>query len=271
MPRSNPLNLDEPVISPTEFVKPLDGCPGIAVTTFSKDVIDAYVREHGLEQVAGLSSTSGTLPVYRGEAGGHPFLLYQSPCGAPSAVAAMEEVSALGCDAFVIFGSCGVIDAGSVGNAEVIVPCAAYSDEGTSLHYGRDASCPVVPVRAESFVRVAEAAEGLGIPHVTARVWTTDAFYRETRGMVDARLAAGCVAVEMEMSAIAQATRALGLVLYPFLYGADDLSGAEYDPNDLGVHGMGGWQTYMSLAEAVVRSHAEVPDGELMVPAALRK
>jgi hypothetical protein len=70
---------------------------------------------------------------------------------------------------------------------------------------------------------------------------------------------------------MAQAAMALGLRLYPFLYVADDLSGDMYDKGDLGEHGMSGWEVYMGLAEAIVRSHCTVSDEEVMTPGMLRK
>lgn len=271
MARGNPLGLEEPIISPTEFVAPLEDCPAVAVTTYSQEIIDAYVSERNLSPVAWLHSSGGDIPVYRCDVGGHPFLLYRSLIGAPSAVSGMEEVSAMGCDTFVTFGSCGVIDSRSVLNATVIAPCGAYADEGTSAHYGRDESDRIVNLGAESFVRVAEVANSLHVPHLTALVWTTDAFYRETQTDIDARLRNGCVAVEMEVSAMAQAAKALGLRLYAFLYVADDLSGEGYDQGSLGEHGMGGWLSHMRLAEEIVRSHYEVTDELLMTPMMLRK
>lgn len=268
---SNPLGLEEAIISPEMFVEPLEGCPEVAVTTYSRKVVDAYVTDHDLESVTVLTEGGGPVPIYLGDADGSPFLLYQSPVGAPASVSLMEEVAVLGCDTFVMFGSCGVIDGRSVGNAKVIVPCWAWSDEGTSLHYGRDARDRKVGIPAESFMRVGMLANELHIPHITAPVWTTDGFYRETRSKVEEMRLTGCVVVEMELSAMAQASKSLGLRLYPFLHVADDLSGEGYDKGSLTEHGMSGWEMHMSLAEAIVRSHCTVDDETVMTPRMLRK
>ncbi len=48
--------------------------------------------------------------------------------------AIMEELIALGARAFLAIGSCGCLDAG-IAEGHLIVPTAAYRDEGASYHY----------------------------------------------------------------------------------------------------------------------------------------
>ena len=67
------------------------------------------------------------------------------------------------------------------------------------------------------------------VPFVTAKVWTTDALYRETRGKVARRVAEGCVAVDMEASALFAVARFRGVRIAHILAAADDLSQEQWD------------------------------------------
>ena len=60
------------------------------------------------------------------------------------------------------------------------------------------------------------------------RVWTTDAFMRETVGLTALRRSEGCVAVEMELAGVQAVCDFHGLELYDFLSAGDVLSENEY-------------------------------------------
>ena len=53
---------------------------------------------------------------------------------APSCVAMLEELHALGANRFVVFGNCGVLNQ-QIRDCGIIIPTAAMRDEGTSFHY----------------------------------------------------------------------------------------------------------------------------------------
>lgn len=255
MDKANPLGLEPPLITPDVLIDPLPGCPRVAVLSYSRDIVDAYATEREMEHVADIPGTPGARAVWRSSADGHPFLLAQVLTGAPGAVTTMEELSAMGCEAFVVFGSCGMLNESAVGGIDAIIPSRAWADEGTSAHYGRDPHDPWVALDDGTVAAVERVAGRLGMGCATVPVWTTDAFYRETRSVVDARREAGCAAVEMEVSALAQAARALGLTLYAYLYGADSLDGRGYSKNDLQDFGMARRDGLLRLAEGIVAEH----------------
>ena len=68
-----------------------------------------------------------------------------------------------------------------------------------------------------------------GAPYVRGLTWTTDAYYRETRGKVARRAAEGCLTVEMEASAYLAVAKFRGVKLGQILYGGDDVSGEAWD------------------------------------------
>ena len=69
----------------------------------------------------------------------------------------------------------------------------------------------------------------LQVPHLSAKVWTTDALYRETRSRVQRRVAEGCVAVEMEAAAFMAVARYRKIAFAQLLYAGDSLAGEVWD------------------------------------------
>jgi len=81
----------------------------------------------------------------------------------------------------------------------MIVVESALRVEGTSHHYlpaGRHVDAD--PVAVEVLTRLLNER---GVAFQTARVWTTDAPYRETPAKIESRREEGCIAVEMEAAA----------------------------------------------------------------------
>jgi purine-nucleoside phosphorylase len=59
------------------------------------------------------------------------------------------------------------------------------------------------------------------IDFLKTKCWTTDAFYRETVGKTARYKAKGCLAVEMEMSALAAVAKFRGVKFGQYLYAGD--------------------------------------------------
>ena len=91
-----------------------------------------------------------------------------------------------------------------------MVPTAAYRDEGTSYHYAPAADW----IAVKNAGTVAAFMEEVGLPYVLGKTWTTDAFYRETRGNFERRKADGCVSVEMECAGNVRLLRLAALRLF---------------------------------------------------------
>lgn len=57
-----------------------------------------------------------------------------------------------------------------------------------------------------------------GLPYVIGKTWTTDAIYRETRRVLEARKRQGCLAVEMECAAAYAVAQFRKIPILQFLY-----------------------------------------------------
>lgn len=122
---------------------------------------------------------------------GTPLTFALAMVGAPSCVAMLEELHALGAKRFVVFGNCGVLNQ-QIRDCGIIIPTAAVRDEGTSFHYAPPLDeIPANPKYRGAFEAILRET---GVDFTEGKVWTTDAFYRETRAKVALRKAQGASA-----------------------------------------------------------------------------
>ncbi len=209
--------------------------PKIAVTCFSKRTFERMLSIFHAELIedGSLGCANDRLPLYRARYNNLEFLLFMSAVGAPVCVATLDELQVLGVEKFVVFGTCGVLDS-SIKDLSIIIPTSAVRAEGTSYHYQP----------ASDEIDVNEKYQGLcvsflkeqGISYTLGKVWTTDAFYRETARIVEARKKQGCIAVDMECSAIAAFAKFRGVDVFHFFYAADNLDAEEWDVRSLANH-----------------------------------
>ena len=194
------------------------------IITFSH-VIEDYVRKHyDLKRIGESVAVTGNLPIYQFRHNGKTFAFLKTYAGAPACVATIEDtLSVFRTDRYVVFGGCGCLNR-EIAHGKVIVPTAAYRDEGTSYHYA--------PASDYITVRNAGVAAGFmkesGIPFAMGKTWTTDSFYRETAGNFEKRKAEGCISVEMECAAIQAMCDFRKLNLYMFLTCGDLLDAPEH-------------------------------------------
>jgi uridine phosphorylase len=150
--------------------------------------------------------------------------------GAALAAGTLEELIALGCRRFVACGSAGVLKP-ELKRGAVIIPRLAVRDEGTSYHYcppAREIEMDAVIVRKLEKVLMKQ-----GISYEIGKTWTTDGFYRETKGKVANRGAEGCLTVDMECSALIAVAEFRDVAFGQYLAVADDVSGDEWDPRNV--------------------------------------
>lgn len=157
-------------------------------------------------------------------------LFYLCPVGAPSAVGVLEEITyVFGIKNIIMYGTCGVLN-NEITEGKIIIPTESYRDEGTSYHY----------VPASDFIsiknhnKVIDFFQQAKIDYVSGKIWTTDAFYRETEEIVKERINQGCIAVEMEVSAVQAFAIKRELEFYTFIYGADNLASKTWEKRILG-------------------------------------
>ena len=202
----------------------------VCLVTFSGSLF-RYVKEHyELKEEFEYKTTGGPFWVYSFELNGKTIMLYQSIIGAAIAATLMYEIANIsGCRKFVFFGSCGVLDEKKC-RGKVIVPTEAYRDEGISYHYAEPSD--YIPVR--NYARVSSFLKDNDIDYVEGRVWTTDAFYMETKNKVAKRKAEGALAVEMETSGVEAVARYHDINNFHFIFPADSLDDVEWSRTDFG-------------------------------------
>jgi uridine phosphorylase len=211
------------VINPS-IHRPRLGFPERAVVCWFGDVVRS--RTHELTPVHEVPFEHGNHPICVMTHKGVEIALVSPGVGAPAAVTSLEVLISLGSTKVIGCGGAGIIRPGfDVGH--VIVPTGAVRDEGTSYHYA-PAGAPVAP-HPRALAAIDDVLAEAGIPHDHGLTWTTDAFFRETRDKVRRRREQGCIAVEMEASAMFAAAAFRGAVYAQLLYAGDDVSAEEWD------------------------------------------
>ena len=214
----------EPLMAPQTFYGKHEPICDTAVLTFSGVLFDEVIRNYPAEPIGTIHSCGESRDVYGVHVDGKTIAFYRSSIGSAMAATDVLDVNCItGATNFVLFGSAGALD--SVKTAgKYVLPTESYRDEGMSYHYAPPADYIAIP----GTERVAALFDGWGVPYVKGRVWTTDAFYRETRALTEKRRAEGCLAVEMETAGVQAVCSFHGFSLYAFLMTGDVLDAPDY-------------------------------------------
>ena len=180
----------------------IKGCelPERCVIPFYDSVIKKLEQDGTLEKVHEITSVLASQEIYRLKHDNQNLtIVCPTGCGAPLAGGLLEELIALGCHKFVACGSAGVLKP-ELCRGTVVVANAAVRDEGTSYHYMPPSrTVEADPIVVQKLVKVLEKND---INYEVGKTWSTDAFYRETKGKIAKRKEEGCLTVEMECSAL---------------------------------------------------------------------
>jgi len=136
----------------------------------------------------------------------------------------------MGAKRIILLGNCGVLDK-RIEDCGIIIPDRAIRDEGTSYHYAPPAD--YINVNKQYIPLFQSILEEHGYPYITGTTWTTDAFYRETRGKIARRKQMGAICVEMECAAMQAMCDFRGVEFFQFLYAGDNLDHSAWDPRSL--------------------------------------
>jgi uridine phosphorylase len=207
----------------------LDGKPNKCLLVFDDEIWEDYVLPNkDLETFSVTNAFGRTFDTYRYiEVDGEKILLVYPTTGSAGSVCDMELLIASGIEKFVAFGTCGRLNKDIAKNT-IILPTAAYREEGTSYHYLPDSD--EIKVN-ESALKTAEALfDEKGFTTLTGKIWTTDAVYRETFGKVKLMRERGCVGVDMELSALLALAQYRDIKFTEFLIGEDTVDGEAKEP-----------------------------------------
>lgn len=218
------------VINPADLVEVDQNMPKVAVTCFSQVTFNRLVEELGGVEIGYTGMANITIPIYKVTYNDVEVALFNSPVGAAACIAIHEDLYAMGVEKMVVFGTCGVLDK-EIGDCAIIIPDSAVRDEGTSYHYAKSSEEITVNEKyKETFIELLDSHH---TSYVTGKVWTTDGVYRETREKVKRRKERGCVAVDMECSAVAALAEFRQKDVLHFFYAADNLDQEEWDMRSL--------------------------------------
>lgn len=232
-----PAYLDHPVITPQKLVKALArryysshndlDLPGTAIVTPVYPLFKQLVR---LFKGKPLKAWSWKHPSFFGFGKGieRVGVIVCCPMGAPNVAITLEELASFGVHTVFFLGLAGGISAKSkVG--ELILPPFGYVGEGTSRYYGNHS----LAFASKSLWNKTKA--GLledGVEDICASpVWTTDALYRETGGMIKKLLGLGVRAIDMETSAVFSVAEAVSVRSVVLLWVSDILTQAFWEPH----------------------------------------
>ena len=216
------------IIDPKVVIEKVENFPETVVVAFSCKYANLMSRLFHLEQISFMVAGS-VIPIYRFDYKGKSMAFYLTPIGGPTSAALLEEIIAKGGKNILFFGSCGSLDK-HITEGNLIIPAAAYRDEGTSYHYAPASDY----IEIASADRLASIFDDLGIAYRKAKIWTTDSFYRETVKNMEARKKDGCVAVDMECASVMACGQFRGVNVYEFVYSADCLDGVSWNARILG-------------------------------------
>lgn len=235
----------EAVVNPDMACRKISDFPALCLTPFSHRIMELFTQMPNAQIIAYLFNANGRIPIYKILYHNVPVAVYQCPVGAPSAIGNAEEVAAMGAEVFLAFGSCGVLRK-DIADGHVIIPESAVRDEGISYHYAPPSA--EIALETETVAAIQNTLTRIGCPHTTGKIWTTDAFYRETPQKVQRRREMGCIAVEMECASFTAWARFRGLLFGQLLYAADNLDSLDWEPRGLSDQGFRNGDQYIMAA-----------------------
>lgn len=210
---------------PDHYVSTPKNLPERCVLGFSKSSVKYIAEKYGAVQISEMPSCTVNIPIYEVNFAGVKIALATGFIGSANAATQIHEFYAAGVRKVIACGAAGTLTPKPLG--ALVIPNCAVRDEGASFHYAP----PSYEIEADGQVvkHIEKTLSKLGLPHISGKTWTTDAFYRETEDKIALRRSQGCLTVEMECSAMIAVSQFLNIKFGQILYCGDDLSGEAYD------------------------------------------
>lgn len=200
----------------------------VIIASFSHEIEEYVLKNFNAKIAHEFKYLNDVYALYTFRYKGKKIGFYKTMVGAPASVCIFEDINAIcDCKKYIIFGSAGTLDKNCYG--KIIVPAMCYRDEGTSYHYVR----PKKFIKIKNANIVSDFMKKNNIPYAEGKCWTTDALYRETINNVNKRQKQGCIAVDMECSAMQAVCDFRSVELYYFLVSGDLLDAPKWDEGEL--------------------------------------
>jgi len=217
------------LIRAQDAIRPIENFPNTMIVVFSEKFRSLLLKKYEATEIGALHGGGTSHPIYQFEYKGVMMGFFTSTLGGPAAAAFLEELIALGAKNFLYFGSCGALDR-EIAEGRLLVPTAAYRDEGVSYHYAEASDF----LEIQSAPALAKVFDEMGVAYNATKTWTTDSFYRETDRNMQLRKSEGCGVVEMECASVMAVGQFRKKNVYQFLYAADCLDESTWDKRTLG-------------------------------------
>lgn len=146
--------------------------------------------------------------------------------GGPTAASLMEEMASIGVKNFLACGSAGLLKE-DFDSSKLLIITEALRDEGTSYHY-QDKNF-VAKTDPNLTTKLEKTFQELNINYHKGKVWTTDAFYRETPTSIINNINNGIIAVDMECATWCTVANYLNIKFAQFLYFSDKVANNDWD------------------------------------------
>lgn len=222
-------NKTEPLMSLKDFYGDKKKIIEICLVIFSTKIYEYILNNYECEIIGNVKACNGEYPIYKFNYEGKVLGFYLTMIGSTMASQFVIEVNWItGASKFIMFGSSGSLNEEITTN-KYVIPKEAYRDEGMSYHYAP--ASDYIMIKNYSIVK--KIFDELHIPNVEGKIWTTDAFLRETKGQIAKRKEEGCIAVEMEIAGVQSVCDFHNLDLYSFIVTGDILFEENYEVDGL--------------------------------------
>ena len=216
------------IIDSAMLYQPIDDFPELVLSCFSSTLTQILIEETNADPIYVMEIGGHASVIYEAEYNGTKIAFYHGMVGGPASAMLLEKVINFGAKNILFFGKCGTLDS-SISPGTILVPTHAYRDEGTSYHY--------IPasdfIEIETAAKLCESLTKLGVRYQTAKTWTTDAIYRETKERMAEMKKVGCTCVDMECASVMAVGKHKNVNVFEFLYATDCLDGSNWNPGIL--------------------------------------
>lgn len=198
------------------------GCESLVISFF-KEAINTLLTE-GKIKIQTIIEGENDVTLYKFV--DDDVLLMHGTIGCAAMGGYLDELTGCGIRKVMFCGGGGVLDK-AIGVGQLLVVEGAIRDEGFSYHYIEPSR--IIYSQADVREKICDYLDENRIPYTTGIVWTTDAFYRETKEKIALRKNEGARIVEMEQSGCLAVAQFRGIKYGALIYGGDDVSGSVWD------------------------------------------
>lgn len=234
----------EAKINPNEIKSLYPSLPEKLIITFFKDAIIKMLDEGIIKEFFTITGENN-LVIYKFVKA--EICIIHGIIGGAACGGFYEELISLGVKKTMFCGGGGALRK-DLTIGKLIIVDSAIRDEGMSYHYlapSRDVNLDFSIVKI-----ISQYLKAKEIDFIIGKVWTTDAFFRETENKIKLRQAEGALLVEMEQAGLIAISNFRQVQYGAIIYAGDDLSGEVWDRR--------GWHDKTDLRKGLISFCIEI-------------